>query len=103
MHLTSELTFTDINIEPVRQNLEYFKDNYVLPYVKGFTEHLDNTSTRYSPVFYFYRNDNIIGVSLKFYGEYTEGELGLLRNFLNQESIVYDIGANIGVHALGFV
>jgi FkbM family methyltransferase len=101
-HVTSELKFTNINVKPELYNLNYYKDEYTLLYEKGFTEHLDSVCTRYSPVFYFYRGDNIIGNSLKFYGEYTEGELQLLSNFLQPGYVVYDIGANIGVHTVAF-
>lgn len=102
MQLTSELEFKNIELIKERYNLAYYKDNYVLPYIKGFTEHVLCCPTRYSPITYCYRGDNIIGVSLAYYGEYTEQELGLLRNFINNTSIVYDIGANIGVHTQAF-
>jgi FkbM family methyltransferase len=102
MQVISELTYTDVKCDIPKYNQNYFKDNYVVPYTKGFTEYLIAVSTRYSPVTYCYAGDNIIGVSLRYYGEYTESELGLLRNFINNELIVYDIGANIGVHTQAF-
>lgn len=58
--------------------------------------------TKYMEQFYIYTNDTIIGRSIDLYGEYTELEIQLLRNFLNDESIVYDIGANIGYHTVAF-
>jgi len=58
--------------------------------------------TRYTDKFVFYKNDTIIGNSLRHYGEYTELEIELLKNFLNKNSIVYDVGANIGYHTLAF-
>lgn len=102
MNITSELKFTDLDKNPAVYNLNYYKDNYTVPYKKGFTDFLVGCPTRYSPITYCYRGDNIIGISLMYYGEYTEVELGLLRNFINKESIVYDIGANIGVHTQAF-
>jgi FkbM family methyltransferase len=60
------------------------------------------TETRYIPKFAYYKNDTIIGKSLEWYGEYTELELQLLRNFIKPNFIVYDIGANIGYHTVGF-
>lgn len=101
MQVTSELKFTDVNVDMTRYNMNYYKDNYVVPHTKGFTEHLACAGTRYNPVFYFYRGDNIIGISLAYYGEYTENELGLLRNFMDPTTVVYDIGANIGFHTTG--
>ena len=48
------------------------------------------------------RNDTIIGRSLDRYGEWTEGEVDLLRPAIRQGDVVLDIGANIGTHALAF-
>ena len=100
--ITSELKFTDIDHRMPVYNLNYYKDQYSLMYEPNFTEHLHACSTRYSPVFYHYLNDSIIGTSLAFYGEYTETEINLLRSFLNSDSVIYDIGANIGVHTVAF-
>lgn len=59
--------------------------------------------TKYKHDFAFYHNDTIIGQSIMHYGEYTETELDVLRMFLDKrESVVYDIGANIGYHTVGF-
>lgn len=101
MQLTSEIKTTDINHKHAIYNLNYYKDNYTVPYTKGFTEYLNACPTRYNPAFYAYKTDGIIGASLAYYGEYTELELALLRNFTNPETIVYDIGANIGYHTVG--
>ena len=102
MNVTSDVVFKDVDVKTEIYNLNYYKDAYTLRYESGFTEHLMSCPTRYSPVFYFYRGDNIIGASLAYYGEYTELELALLRNFINPTTVVYDIGANIGVHTVGF-
>lgn len=58
--------------------------------------------TRYNDKFAYYKNDTIIGTSLRYYGEYTELEIELLKNFLNKNSVVYDVGANIGYHTAAF-
>lgn len=60
------------------------------------------TKTRYSDMFWLYSNDTIIGQSLRYYGEYTELEIELLKNFIKPHFTVYDIGANIGYHTLAF-
>jgi FkbM family methyltransferase len=65
------------------------------PYVRHVT-------TRYVPKFNYYKNDTIIGKSLEYYGEYTELEIQLLRNFMKPNFVVYDIGANIGYHTVAF-
>jgi len=65
------------------------------PYIK-------TVNTRYTTKFSYYKNDTIIGKSLEYYGEYTELELQLLRNFIKPNFVVYDVGANIGYHTVGF-
>ena len=57
---------------------------------------------RYQTKFYFYENDYIIGASIKMYGEYTQVEVDLLKNFIDANSVVYDIGGNIGYHTVAF-
>lgn len=88
--LTSELNFKDIltdipNISLPLQNLSY-----------------DFCNVLYLNNFAYYKNDTIIGRSLKHYGEYTELEIQLLRNFIKSDTIIYDIGANIGYHTVAF-
>lgn len=103
MNVTSEVKFNNVFKEEIKVfSQNFYKDNYALVYDSEFTKHLMSCPTRYNPVFYFYRGDNIIGASLAYYGEYTENELGMLRNFINPTTVVYDIGANIGVHTVGF-
>ena len=63
---------------------------------------IDYAKSKYNPKFYFYTGDNIIGLSIRMYGEYTETEIDLLKHFINKESVVYDIGGNIGVHTVAF-
>lgn len=63
---------------------------------------IDYAKSKYSPQFYFYTGDNIIGLSIRMYGEYTETEIDLLKLFLTKDSVVYDIGGNIGVHTVAF-
>lgn len=100
--LTSEIKFSDVEVSIPKYNNNFYKDNYTTVYEHGYTEYLRASPTRYNPAFYHYTTDNIIGISLAYYGEYTEQELNLLYNFLDSESIVYDIGANIGYHTVGF-
>ena len=105
MRRTSEISVTDItHLAKFRGyvNQNYFKNDSTLVVEKNFTEHLLCTKTRYADTFWFYQTDAIIGQSLYHYGEYTENELGLLRNFMQPTSVIYDIGANIGVHSIAF-
>lgn len=53
-------------------------------------------------VFAFLRTDTVIGRSLDRYGEWCEHELKSLRRFVASGSVVLDIGANIGTHAIYF-
>jgi FkbM family methyltransferase len=50
--------------------------------------------------FNYYTNDICIGRSLEHYGEYCEPEIDLIKQFTNKDSIVLDVGANIGTHAV---
>lgn len=84
--------FTEVNVAELTYIPEYNK----LP------DDIKTTKTRYLDEFYYYLKDTIIGRSLMHYGEYTQLEIELLRNFLNKEMIVYDVGANIGYHTLAF-
>lgn len=50
-----------------------------------------------------YNNSDIwIGKSIENYGEFSETEVELFRNTLQQGSVVADIGANIGCHSIAF-
>ena len=44
----------------------------------------------------FMGTDYYIGQSLQKYGEYGEEEVQLMRNFIDSDSVVFDVGANIG-------
>jgi FkbM family methyltransferase len=63
---------------------------------------LDSAPTRYCDSFYFYANDLFIGRSIKYYGEYTHKEVELLAKMITKDSVVYDIGGNIGYHTVAF-
>jgi FkbM family methyltransferase len=66
----------------------------------------ETTETRYHKKFTYYTNDSIIGRSLRMYGEYGQSEidflLDVLNNITNKPKVIYDVGANIGVHATAF-
>jgi FkbM family methyltransferase len=47
-------------------------------------------------------NDTYVGRSFELYGEFSEGEVGLFRQFLHPGDTVLDIGANIGAHTVVF-
>src|SRR5262252_5868092 len=46
--------------------------------------------------FTWYEQDELIGLSLDIYGEYSEDEVQVFRNCLRVGHVVLDIGANIG-------
>ena len=50
----------------------------------------------------FFANDTHIGRSLDTYGELSEPEIELFRQYLRPGMVAVDIGANIGTHAVGF-
>ena len=56
------------------------------------------TNTRYKNNFSYYNNDEVIGQSLKLYGEYGQREIDFLLYLSNPQHIIYDVGANIGVY-----
>lgn len=100
MDITSHIKIKEIPVTIPRHELGYYKDTYSL-LVDSYTDYIVGTDTRYTPCFYFYKGDTIIGQSLQWYGEYTEQEINLLRQFIHKQCVVYDIGANIGYHTLG--
>lgn len=63
---------------------------------------ITHSKTRYTSKFYHYENDYIIGASIALYGEYCHVEIDLLKNFIDANSVVYDIGGNIGYHTVAF-
>lgn len=63
---------------------------------------IGSTTTRYSKEFLYYTNDEMIGRSLQLYGEYSQREVTFLTSILTKQSVVYDIGANIGYHTTAF-
>jgi len=60
------------------------------------------TRTRYHNNFSYFVNDEMIGSSLQRYGEYQQLELDFLLSVLTPESVVYDVGANVGYHTTAF-
>ena len=103
MQLASQLTYTKINppTSPTsKYDIEYFKDNKTLLDFENI-KYINTTKTRYTDYFFYYVSDSIIGESLKHYGEYTEHEINLLNLLIQNDYIIYDIGANIGYHTLG--
>lgn len=95
--ITSEIVTTPI---PVNTEYTFVPSSRLHIVEKGFTEYLVEAQTRYGIVNVF-KNDGIIGVSMRMYGEYGQYEINLLNNFMNKESVVYDIGSNMGFHSLG--
>lgn len=63
---------------------------------------IKQTKTKYCDNFFYYENDNVIGKSIENYGEYAQRELDFLTSLLNKNCVVYDIGGNIGYHAIAF-
>lgn len=58
--------------------------------------------TRYNPEFAFYANDQVIGRSIELYNEYSQIEIDFLLSLVGKDTVVYDIGGNIGYHAAAF-
>src|SRR4051812_35923726 len=49
-----------------------------------------------------FRFDQVIGRSLRLYGEWSEHELSCLRPYVPAGTTVIDVGAHIGTHTLAF-
>ena len=47
-------------------------------------------------------NDLVVGRSLDLYGEYSEGEVEVFRQLVQEGHVVLDVGANLGAHTLFF-
>lgn len=65
------------------------------------SELVRKTNTRYGDM-YYYANDQFIGASLEYYGEYTNLEIDYVKQFINEDDVIIDIGANIGTHTLAY-
>ena len=46
------------------------------------------------------KNDSYIGKSIKEYGEWSQGEIDLLKQILMPTDVVIEVGSNIGSHTL---
>jgi len=57
--------------------------------------------TRYGPMF-VYKEDNMIGISLLFYGDWCHSEMITLSNFIRRNDTIFDVGCNIGAFTLFF-
>ena len=74
------------------------------PQTKGSTENtlLPNTALadcRFGQMLYP-PNDPRMGLSLKEYGQYCQGETDFIVQFIQKEAVVLDIGASIGIHSI---
>jgi len=63
---------------------------------------LELVRTRYQDIFTIYSNDDIVGDSLRRYGEYQQIEIDVLMQLINERTVVYDIGSNVGYHTTAF-
>jgi FkbM family methyltransferase len=50
--------------------------------------------------FLVYKNDKIVSQSIRLYGEYSQAEIVIMSQYLDETSIYLDIGTNIGYHAV---
>jgi len=48
-----------------------------------------------------YKNDNIISLAIRVFGEYCDTEIDIMATYVNKDSTYLDIGTNIGYHAVG--
>jgi FkbM family methyltransferase len=95
------ISIENVTLYPIDHAIpDYMRIN--IKETKPILEDIMVSPCKFSNEFYTYRNDVIIGQSIRMYGEYTQVELDLLFQYLNSDCIVYDIGANIGYHSLGF-
>jgi len=99
MQITSEIVTTPIEVTKY-VTPDLFNERNIHFADPKLTDKVMYSSTRYGSV-NFYKGDNVIGISLHYYGEYTQYEINLLNNFIHKDTVVYDIGANIGFHSLG--
>lgn len=66
------------------------------------SDYTNTVRTRYSDQFLAYKHDLFIGASLLEYGEYQQVEIDLLLSLINENTVIYDIGGNVGYHATAF-
>ena len=63
---------------------------------------IKQSKTKYVDIFHYYDTDEVFGKSIEVYGEYSEAEVIVLTSLMNKNTVVYDIGGNIGYHASAF-
>ena len=51
-------------------------------------------------IFSYYKNDEYIGKSLREYGEFSEGEVHLIKQLTKTNDNVIEVGSNIGTHTI---
>ncbi len=51
-------------------------------------------------IFSYYKNDKFIGKSLREYGEFSEGEVHLIKQLTKTNDNVIEVGSNIGTHTI---
>jgi len=51
-------------------------------------------------IFFYYENDKYIGKSLSEYGEWSEGEVELIKKVVSSNENIIEIGSNIGTHTI---
>lgn len=62
---------------------------------------IELVNSRRGPLLSFVR-DQVIGRSLRMYGEWAEHELSLIREYIHDGDVILDVGANVGTHTLAF-
>jgi predicted RNA methylase len=65
---------------------------------------LESTKTRYSGNFTYIKG-TVEATHLETYGEYKQKEINLLSNLLSSnegQTVIYDVGAGVGVHTMAF-
>ena len=66
---------------------------------QNFSAQLERLDCRHGKMHAF-ASDNVIGKSLRLYGEWAEHELSILRTLIPEGSTVVDVGANLGYFSL---
>ena len=67
----------------------------------SFSDLLETKPCRYGVITYF-KSDQVIGRSLREYGEWAQYEIDFLLNFIREGDTVVDVGSFIGTHTLAF-
>ena len=82
-----------------QQNLEGFTPLFAAASDQQWVMHSKTIDCKHG-TFDIYDEDELVGLALSMYGEYSEDEVNLMQNCIREGDVVIDVGANIGAFSV---